>query len=96
MKETVIATYIRPDTYKGHSRINHYHWATKVCCSVYDYTEERNMGIMINNVPCPDTYHICVYNYKNDVIARYVYNNRDEANTAFIAIKKNTTGLIKV
>ena len=47
MKDILIATYTREDTYNGHSKINHYHIPTEIRCYVCDNSEERAMGIMV-------------------------------------------------
>ena len=41
MKDILIATYIREDTYNGYSKINHYHIPTEIRCYVCDNSEER-------------------------------------------------------
>lgn len=89
MKDILIATYKREDTYKGHSKINHYHIPTEIRCYICNNSEERTMGIIVNGKPCPDYFDIIEYNYQGKAIYRHHFTDRDSANNCFKAIIKN-------
>lgn len=95
MKDILVATYTREDTYRGHSKINHYHVPTEIRCYLCDCTDERNMGIMVNGEPCPDSYDIVEYNYKGEGTYRHHFTDRGKANECFMAIMKKIGGFKK-
>lgn len=80
MKEQVIAVWTRPDTYKGHSKINHYNIPCKMVCMVVDFSEERALGATINGEAIQDALQVYTYNYKGDLLRKFVYHDRKEAN----------------
>ena len=84
----MLAIYERPDTYRGHSKINHYHQYCKLVCERLDFSEERQCGIFINDQPVKDLFSIVAYNYKDDVVYRYNFNNRDDANNCLLRLLK--------
>ena len=88
MKTKMLAIYERPDTYRGYSKINHYHQYCKLVCERLDFSEERQCGIFINDQPAKDLFSIVAYNYKDDVVYRYNFNNRDDANTCLLRLLK--------
>lgn len=95
MKDILVATYKREDTYKGYSRINHYHIPTEIRCYICDNSEERKTGIMVNGEPCKDYYDICEYNYKGECTYRHHYTDKESANKCFVNIMKNIGGFRK-
>lgn len=96
MTDKLIATYRREDTYRGHSRINHYHCTTEIRCYICDNSVERAMGIMVNGEPCKDYYDVVEYNYKGEVIYRHHYTDKDSANKCFVNLMKNIGGFQRV
>lgn len=80
MTEQVVAVWTRPDTYNGHSKINHYHIPCKIVCMVVDFSEERALGALINGKPIQSALQIFIYNYKGDMLNKFVYYDRKEAN----------------
>lgn len=95
MKDILVATYTREDTYHGYSRINHYHIPTEIRCYICDNSEERAMGIMVNGEPCPDYYDVVEYNYKGQATYRHHFTDRESANKCFISIMKKIGGFKK-
>lgn len=95
MRDILVATYTREDTYNGHSKINHYHIPTEIRCYLCDCTSERNMGIMVNGELCPDSYDIVEYNYKGEVTYRHHFIDRGKANACFMEITKKIGGFKK-
>lgn len=95
MKDILVATYTREDTYKGYSKINHYHIPTEIRCYVCDCSTEREMGIKVNGNLCPDGYDIVEYNYKGVATYRHHFTDRDKANECFVAIMKKIGGFVK-
>ena len=86
MKEILIATYIRPDTYRGYNRINHYHIPTEIRCYIYDNSKERSMGITINGNSIPDYYDVVEYNYREEATYRHHFADKSDANNCVKAI----------
>ena len=86
MKTKMLAIYERPDTYRGHSKINHYHQYCKLVCEILDFSEERQCGIFINNQLVKDLFSIVVHNYKDEVVYRYNFDNRDDANNCLLGL----------
>lgn len=86
MKEILVTTYKRPDTYKGYSRINHYHVSTEIRCYIYDNSEERSMGFTINGNPTPDYYDVVEYNYRGEATYRHHFTDKSNANSCVKAI----------
>ena len=95
MKDVLIATYTREDTYNGYSKINHYHIPTEIRCYVCGNSEERAMGIMVNGELCKDYYDIVEYNYQGKATYRHHFTDRDSANKCFMAIMKKIGGFKK-
>ena len=87
-----MVTYVRPDNYKGYSKINHYHMYTKLECEVIDNSWYRENGVTINGKSVNDKYVIHCYNYKGVLLYTYSYDTRDEANLAFKNITSYTSG----
>lgn len=81
MKEVKLATYRTPNTYKGHSKINKYHWEVRFECYFIDRSEEREMGILVNGIPPVDTYELVFLNYKDVEVRRSRFTDRVEANS---------------
>ena len=96
MKDILIATYTREDTYHGHSKINHYHIPTEIRCYVCDNSAERAMGIMVNGEPCKDYYDIVEYNYQGKATYRHHFTDRESANKCFMSIMKKIGGFKKI
>ena len=88
MKTKMLAIYERPDTYRGYSKINHYHQYCKLVCEKLDFSEERQCGIFINDQSVKDLFSIVAYNYKDDVVYRYNFDNRDDANNCLLRLLK--------
>lgn len=88
MKTKVLAVYERPDTYRGYSKINHYHQYCKLVCERLDFSEEHQYGILINGQPVKDLFSIVVYNYKDEVVYRYNFDNSSEANNYLLGLLK--------
>jgi hypothetical protein len=84
MKDILIAQYIREDTYRGHSAINHYHSIIEIRCFICDNSEERAIGILVNGEPCADTYDIAEYNYKGVELHRQRFTDKHRANTCYL------------
>ncbi|MBR4152080.1 MAG: hypothetical protein IKT98_03905 [Selenomonadaceae bacterium] len=95
MKEILIATYKREDTYCGHSKINHYHVPVEFRCYVIDNSDEREMGVLVNGKPVGDYYDILEVNYKDAVTYRHHFTDRDKANECFISLMKRFGGFKK-
>ena len=96
MQDILIAVYERKDNYKGYSKINHYHIVTELRAYVCDCTEERNIGILVNGKPCPDTYDVVEYNYKGEVIYRHHFVDRNKANSCVKSIIANIGGFKRI
>lgn len=96
MKDILVGTWKREDTYRGHSKINHYHCATELRCYVCDCSKEREMGITVNGKPAPDYYDIIEVNHLGEVIYRHHYTDRDKANECFLNLLRNIGGFQKV
>lgn len=88
MKTKMLAIYEQPDTYHGHSKINHYHQYCKLVCEILDFSEERQCGIFINDQPVKDLLSIVAHNYKDEVVYRYNFDNRDDANNCLLRLLK--------
>ena len=88
MKDILVATYTRPDTYRGWHKINHYHVPTEIRCYIFDNSEEREIGMLVNGEPCEDEYAVCTYNYKGNHLHTYHFKDRSNANEFFVAIMK--------
>ena len=88
MKTKILAIYERPDTYRGYSKINHYHQYCKLVCERLDFSEERQCGIFINDQPVKDLFSIVAHNYKDDAVYRYNFDNRDDANNCLLRLLK--------
>ena len=84
MKSVLLATYKRPDTYNGYSKINHYHVPTEFRCYRIDQSEERSLGIRINGILAPDYYELTEVNYKGEITYRHTFANKNEANKYFL------------
>lgn len=80
MKDILKAVYTRPDTYRGHSKINHHHWMVELRCYTCDNSIEREMGILINGKPVPDYYDVLEVNFKGEVTYRHHFTDRRKAN----------------
>lgn len=80
MQERVVGVWTRPDTYSGHSKINHYHIPCKMVCMVVNFSEERALGVLMNGRPMEDALQIFTYNYKGDMLNKFVHYDRKEAN----------------
>lgn len=96
MEYILIATYKRPDTYNGHSKINHYHIPTEIRCYKIDCSEERDLGIRINGIPAPDCYEITEINYKGEITYRHNFIDKDNANECFLSILNKFSDFKKV
>lgn len=96
MKDILVGTWTRDCNYRGHSRINRYHWVTEIRCYICDCSDERKMGLMINEKPVPDYYDILEVNHKGEVIYRHHFTTRDKANECFLSLMKNIGGFQKV
>lgn len=46
MKEQVITTWTRTDTYKGHSKINHYNIPCKMVCMFVDFPKRELLELL--------------------------------------------------
>jgi len=88
MNNFLLATYIRSDTYNGHSKINHYHTVTELRCYRCDNSKAREMGILINGELCPDRFDIIEYNYQGKEIYAHRFNNHENANKCLVALLK--------
>lgn len=88
MKTKILAIYERPDTYRGYSKINHYHQYCKLVCERLDFSEERQCGIFVNDQPVKDLLSIVARNYKDEVVYRYNFDNRDDANNYLLGLLK--------
>ena len=86
MKTEMLVIYERPDTYCGHSKINHYHQYCKLVCERLDFSEERQRGIFINNQLAKDLFSIVAHNYKDEVVYRYNFDNIDDANNCLLGL----------
>ena len=86
MKTKMLAIYERPDTYRGYSKINHYHQYCKLVCERLDFSEERQCGIFVNDQPVKDLFSIVARNYKDEVVYRYNFDNRDDANNCLLGL----------
>lgn len=95
MKEQVIAVWNRADTYRGHSKINHYHIPCKMVCVVVDFSEERALGILMNGRPMEDALQIFTYNYKGDMLNKFVHYDRKEANEHVKSLLSRFPGFTK-
>lgn len=95
MKEMLIVVYKRPDTYKGYSKINHYHIPTKIECFFVDHTDERNMNITRDGEIWEDEYKFRTYNYKDSVIGVYSYTDRNEANKVLKNVMSWESGWVR-
>lgn len=96
MKEVLIATYKRNDTYRGYSKINHYHVPTEIRCYVIDNSDERELGILVNGKPCEDGYDVVEYNYKGQATYRHHFTSKEEANSCFLNIINKFGDFVKV
>lgn len=96
MKKILVSAYVRNDTYKGYSRINHYHIPVKMECYFNDYSDERGLNVTLNGALCTDTYEIVTLNYNGDVVWRYLSNMKEDANHHFKCITSWEHGWRKV
>lgn len=84
MKEILVAEYVRPNTFHGYHRVNHYHIATEIKCFFVDYSKERDMKVYRSDGKFwLDHYEIKTYNYKRNHLWTYSYTDKNEANEAF-------------
>lgn len=96
MENRLIAIYKRPDTYRGHSKINHYHIPVELRCYVLDYSDSRERGELVNGRPLPDRFVVETVNHKGEVIHRYNFGDRESANVCVRALWQNLEGFEKV
>lgn len=96
MISTTLAEYVKKDSYRGHSKINHYHVPCKIVVLVNDLSIDRDAGVLVNGFPIKDSIHIETYNYKQDFLWRYTYYNVDEAKKALKNLLKEGSFNIKL
>ena len=96
MKSVLLATYKRPDTYNGYSKINHYHVPTELRCYRIDLSEERALGIRINGILAPDYYELTEVNYRDKITYRHKFPDRKEANKYFLGMLNSFPDFRKV
>lgn len=80
MKWIELATYKTDDVYRGHSRINRYHWEVGFKCFRVDNSSARELGLLLNGEPPADTFQIHFLNWKGDVVRVSEFTSREEAN----------------
>ena len=95
MQEQVVGVWTRPDTYRGHSKINHYNIPCKIVCMVVDFSEERALGVTINGEAVQDALQVYTYNYKGDQLRKFVYCDRNEANECVKCLLDRFSGFQK-
>ena len=96
MKSVLLATYKRPDTYNGYSKINHYHVPTELRCYRIDLSEERDLDIRIDGILAPDYYELTEINYKGEITYRHTFANKNEANKCFLDMLNSFPDFTKV
>lgn len=78
--EKLLARYSRPDNYKGHRGMNHYHWVVTIECYFCDMSQYRDMGVTIDGHEIEDYYLIRELNYKDVCVGDHKLYNKDDAN----------------
>ena len=94
MTSTTLAVYVKKDSYRGHSKINHYHVPCKIVVIANDASIERDSHVLVNGTPIKDSIHIETYNYKQEFLWRYTYYNVEEARIALKIFLKGDLMLI--